>query len=438
MDTCTISGMPGGLTLQERRERWAAAREAFDGLGDQLWREGSAGLADVMHEVDSLVVAGEAARVVVTAEAMARGEPGSGEQPLTPVQWVRRHAPSLRAGGAGQVVATAEAFAVAGLAPVKEAVLSGVLPVRSAAVVVAEAEKLRPLLAEGAVPAVLDGLVTMAVSHGPRGCRMLRPELLARHGLDGQLQAEQDGMKRFVELSQPHVDESGLAEYVLTLDAEGRAVLEGALAPLSAPRPVEGERDLRPSGRRRGEALVQLVRRAVERADRGPRQTKSQLFVTVDLETLRTGLRGAGVTTGGPESGVVLGPETVRRLACDATIIPAVMGAAGAVVDLGTDVRLFTVAQTRRLWLRDGGCTYPGCDMPAQWTDAHHLVHWADGGPTDLDNAALLCERHHTIVHTRRYAGRQVRDSTGERVEWDLRAGSYDELLAVRAAREPA
>ena len=144
------------------------------------------------------------------------------------------------------------------------------------------------------------------------------------------------------------------------------------------------------------------------------------------------------MTTGGPESGVVLGPETVRRLACDATIIPAVMGAAGAVVGLGTDVRLFTVAQTRRLWLRDGGCTYPGCDMPAQWTDAHHLVHWADGGPTDLDNAALLCERHHTIVHTRRYAGRLVRDSTGERVEWDVRAGSYDELLAVRAAREPA
>ncbi len=430
--------MPGGLTLQERRERWAAAREAFEGLGDELWREGSTGLVEVMEEVDALVVAGEAARVVVTAEAVARGEPGSGDQALTPVQWVRRHSPSLKAGGAGQVVVAAEAFAVAGLAPVKEAVLSGALPVRSAAVVVSEAEKLRPLLVDGAEPAVLDGLIAMAVSHGPRGCRMLRPELLARHGLDGRLQAEQDGMKRFVELSQPRIDENGLAQYLLTLDVEGRTALEAALGPLSAPRPVDGERDLRPSGRRRGEALVQLVRRAVERADSGPRHTKSQLFVTVDLETLRNGVRGAGVTTGGPESGVLLAPETVRRLACDATIIPAVMGVAAAVVDLGADVRLFTAAQAKRLWLRDGRCTYPGCDMPAQWTDVHHLVHWADGGPTDLDNAALLCERHHTIVHTRRYAGQRAHDPAGERVAWDLRPGSYDELLARLAAREPA
>ncbi|HEY7719569.1 MAG TPA: HNH endonuclease, partial [Pedococcus sp.] len=77
----------------------------------------------------------------------------------------------------------------------------------------------------------------------------------------------------------------------------------------------------------------------------------------------------------------------------------------------------------------------------------HHLVHWADGGASDLDNAALLCGRHHTTVHTRRLAGRLVRegagtgsgggrggDGGGERVEWDLTRGSYDDLLARRAA----
>ena len=76
--------------------------------------------------------------------------------------------------------------------------------------------------------------------------------------------------------------------------------------------------------------------------------------------------------------------------------------------------------------------------MPAQWADAHHLIHWADGGPSDLSNAALLCERHHTVVHTRRYAGRLVEDEGGARVEWDRRVGSYDELLAGLAARQPA
>ena len=68
----------------------------------------------------------------------------------------------------------------------------------------------------------------------------------------------------------------------------------------------------------------------------------------------------------------------------------------------------------------------------------HHLVHWADLGPSDLANAALLCDRHHTIVHNRRYAGRVVKDAHGERVEWDLARGSYDDLLARRAAQEPA
>ena len=298
--------------------------------------------------------------MVVAAEAMARGETGSGALALTPVAWVRRHAPSTVAGGAGQVVALAEAFAVSGNAVVKDAVMSGVLPVRSAAVVVAEADRLRPLLADGAEPAVLDGLIAMAVEHGPRGCRMVRPRLLATYGLDGQLQAEQDRGKRFVSLSQPRVDELGLAEYRLTLDVEGRAVLEAALGPLSAPKPLDGERDLRTSDRRRGEALVTLVRRAVAAGADAPSSQKATLVVTVDLETLRSGLTGAGEAFGGTESGTLLAPETVRRLACDGAVLPAVLGECGEVVDLGRMKRLFTAGQVRRLWLRDRHCTLPG------------------------------------------------------------------------------
>lgn len=415
-----------------------AACEGLDGLGSELWRAGATDLEEVMAEADRMVAAGEAARAVVLAEALSRGETGSGALALTPVQWVRRHAPSTRAGGAAQVVSVAQAFAVGGSSAVKDAVLSGELPVRSAAVVIAEADRLRPLLADGAEALVVDGLIRMAVDHGPRGCRMLRPRLLAEYGRDGELQREQDAAKRFVSLSQPRVDQLGLAEYRLTLDPEGRAVLEAALGPLSAPQPVEGERDLRSSDRRRGEALVQLVRRAVAAGEMTPKGVKSQLFVTVDLETLRNGVTGAGETLGGADAGDLLAPETVRRLACDAMIIPTVLGSASEVLDLGLQVRLFTAAQTRRLWLRDRHCTYPGCGMPGQWCDAHHLVHWADGGPSDLSNAALLCERHHTIVHSRRYAGRLVEGDAGTWVEWDLTVGAYDQQLAVESAREPA
>ena len=178
---------------------------------------------------------------------MRRGETGSGALALTPVQWVRRHAPSTRAGGSAQVVAVAQAFAVGGRSAVKDAVLSGRLPVRSAAVVVSEADKLAPLLADGVEPTVVDGLVEVAVEHGPSACRMLRARLLADYGRDGELQREQDAAKRFVSLSRPHVDELGLAEYRLTLDPEGRAVLEAALGPLSAPQPLDGDRDSPPA-----------------------------------------------------------------------------------------------------------------------------------------------------------------------------------------------
>ncbi len=427
----------------------AAACDALSGLGAELWRAGSAELAAVMGEVDRLVVLGEAARVEVTGEALRRGEPGSGARAMTPVQWVRAHAPSTRAGGAAQVVAVAEAFAVSGLAAVKAAVVSGVLPVRSAAVVVAEAERLRPLLAEGVEPSVVDGLVRMAVEHGPRGCREVRPRLLAEFGRDGELQAEQDRGKRFISLSQPRVDALGVAEYRLTLDVEGRTVLEAALGPLSAPMPVEGERDLRSSDRRRGEALVTLVRRAVAAGGVTSTNQKSTLVVTVPLEVLQSAVSGAGEAFGGTESGTLLAPETIRRLACDAAVLPVVLSCESEVVDVGRLKRLFTAGQVRRLWFRDRHCTYPGCDVPGQWCDAHHLVHWADHGPTDLENAGLLCERHHTVVHARRLAGRVVHGPAGTRVEWDLRFGSYDELLArmhatgqllpgLVAAREPA
>lgn len=450
------------LTLAQHRERLAAALESLRALEGVVWQAPSitfathdddqlqvnagaeadvhpspGGLAALLGEVDALGGACDAARVTVTAEAVARGESSGGAASLTTTQWVLHHAPTTRAGGAGQVVALAVAFAKPANAAVKTAVDTGRLPVRSAATVVSEADKLRPLLADGAESAVLDGLIAMAADHGPRGCRLVRPALLARYGLDGALQREQDSGKAFVSLSQPYDSPTGVFDYHLTLDAEGRAVLEAALGPLSAPRPAEGERDLRSADRRRGDALVQLVRRAVAADGTSGKNTSTTLFLTMEWESLRDET-GAARTLGGLDAGTMLAPETVRRLACDASVIPVVLGSAGEVLDLGRSVRFFSPAQTRRLWLRDGGCTYPGCGAPPTWTDAHHLVHWTDFGPSDLTNAALLCGRHHTTVHQRRLAGMVVRGPGGEHVEWDLVRGSYDALMARRAAREPA
>jgi hypothetical protein len=442
----TVAGMEAVLTLTQHRERFAAALESLRALEGVLWQVPSTGsgpgpgqgLARLLREVDDLGGACDAARVTVTAEAIARGETGGGAMARTATQWVRDHAPSTRGGGAGQVVALAGAFMKPVNAAVKVALHSGRLPVRSAAVVVLEAERLRPALAPGAEPHVLEGLIAMAAVHGPRGCRLVRPALLARYGRAGQLQLEQDHAKRFVALSQPIEDGTGVAEYRLSVDPEGRAVLEAALGPLSAPRPIGGERDVRTSDQRRGEALITLVRRAVAAGEGLGSSSKAQLIVTMDWQSLASGIRGAGRTLGGSDADTVLAPETVRRLGCDASLVPVVLCSEGEILDQGRAVRFFTPAQTRRLWLRDGGCTYPGCSMPPHWADAHHLVHWADFGPSDLDNAALLCERHHTVVHSRRLAGQLVHEPSGEHVSWDLTLGSYDQLLARRAAQEPA
>ncbi|MGL5862492.1 MAG: HNH endonuclease signature motif containing protein, partial [Phycicoccus sp.] len=132
------------------------------------------------------------------------------------------------------------------------------------------------------------------------------------------------------------------------------------------------------------------------------------------------------------------GPGQLRKVACDTTLIPYVLGSAGEIIDQGVAVRLYTRAQRRRLWMRDGGCTYPGCTAPGTWCRAHHVQHWADSGPTDLHNAALLCERHHTIVHTRRLWAevRERPDQHGRYVTWDPHNGSYDRALAGIRERE--
>jgi hypothetical protein len=91
---------------------------------------------------------------------------------------------------------------------------------------------------------------------------------------------------------------------------------------------------------------------------------------------------------------------TLELLACNATIRAAVLAPGGAMLDLGRAQRLATAAQKTALLVRDGGCVIPGCVVPGDACDAHHVVWWSRGGPTDLDNLALVCGRHHDEVHS--------------------------------------
>ncbi|WP_328365769.1 HNH endonuclease [Micromonospora zamorensis] len=177
-----------------------------------------------------------------------------------------------------------------------------------------------------------------------------------------------------------------------TLDAETAALLRAAIDPLSAP---AGPDDQRCAGQRRHDALADVCRLALrtgELPDHGG--DLAQIVVTTSYNTLTRQL-GDGAL----DLGLHLTPETVRRLACDAAILPAVLAGTGQVLDVGRQRRLITGPLRRALVLRDRGCAFPGCDRPPRWCDAHHIHHWADGGPTNLNNAVLLCGHHHRHLH---------------------------------------
>jgi hypothetical protein len=91
-----------------------------------------------------------------------------------------------------------------------------------------------------------------------------------------------------------------------------------------------------------------------------------------------------------------------------------VLGSAGQVLDAGRSRRLATGSLRRALAVRDRGCAHPDCDRPPRWTDAHHLLSWADGGGTSLDNLVLLCRHHHRLVHAGEWGVRLGADQLPE------------------------
>jgi hypothetical protein len=168
------------------------------------------------------------------------------------------------------------------------------------------------------------------------------------------------------------------------LDAFGGAALRTALEPLAH---KSGEHDKRERGQRLADALVEL-------ASGGPHPASIQ--VTSSVETL-LGLAGAAAAD--MEFSLPISSKIVERLACDCSVTRVLLDSESAVIDVGRAKRVVSGPARRALTARDGTCRWPGCDRPASWTAAHHVVHWIHGGTTDLDNLILLCHRHHWMVH---------------------------------------
>src|SRR5215207_5887476 len=257
--------------MQERRAALASARAALTGIGSVLWQESGVELGSVLQEVDDLGRRVEAARVAIVEEAMTRGEMRSHTGPpsgsagtidevaagLVGVAWVREWAPTMKAGGAAAMVRLTEQLRSHERSQLREAVLSGRVGVRNAAVCVREMDRLTPRLCAEAVPAVWGALIQLGSQFGPREIRAIRPACWPSTARTGSFSTSRTEPARNTALSQPHDAGDGTFEYRLRLDAEGKTVLEAALGPLAAPRPADGVPDTRGSDRRRSDALIE-------------------------------------------------------------------------------------------------------------------------------------------------------------------------------------
>ncbi len=290
----------------------------------------------------------------------------------------------------------------------------------------------------------VDALLAEATTRDENGLHQVTEQILAMIDQDGSLSDPPEERAELVIGARRGDGLTPIRGLLAPLTAEQ---LRAAVDALSTPQPIdEHTPDPRPAPLRREQALGEILHRHLT-AGAGPRDggVRPQVIVTIRHDDLfpvgwRSGPAGPGVAPGsfvrgcaivddsrdGPRPGAgpgggsawsdysgVQSISLARTLACDAAIIPQVLGTDSVVLDQGRAVRLFTAAQRRAIATRDKGCAFPGCDIPPAWTDAHHIVWWSNGGTTDVSNGILLCRRHHTVIHHGRW--RIDTDPTGGR-----------------------
>ena len=239
-------------------------------------------------------------------------------------------------------------------------------------------------------------LCEAATAGEPRLVARLGREIQQRLDPDGEEPRDTDPVRPQRRLDICEKRDGGIAGS-FDLDTETGALLTNLLSPLTEPRPATEEEgpDIRSPAERRGDAFADILRLAIRCPDVPSEAGEpATLLVSVTLDQLKTGL-GHGLLDGYE----ALTASHIRRMACDAKVVPVVLGSKSETLDIGRATRVVPRRIRRALIRRDRGCTFPACSRKAKWTEAHHIIPWAHGGPTALSNLTLLCSHHHHLLH---------------------------------------
>ncbi|MEO6702753.1 MAG: DUF222 domain-containing protein [Jatrophihabitantaceae bacterium] len=286
---------------------------------------------------------------------------------------------------------------------VAEAQAEGSLSVEQARAIVTSLQRIPLTVAPAEIDTAELSLVQAAESLRPHQLGQLGERILAYLDPDGMLasEAEQQRLRSLALIR----NSDGTYELHGHLTGLCGALLEALLNAKAAPRPAEdGTPDQRSHTQRMHDALEEFAGFAIRRTELTDSGAPVQVIITMTAEQFHD--RDGWAQT---SFGQLITTDAALRLADEAALALLIRDARGAVLAEGRTKRIATRAQTVALIARDQGCSFPDCGQPPEWTQRHHVVAWADGGATDLDNLTLgiltLSEgqhRHRQPRHARR------------------------------------
>ena len=370
------------------------------GLGQvEAWTVPDDELAGLARGLDLAARLVEAQSMRIAAEAGSRGLPGKrGHAGL--MGWIREQTPALSPRVAAARAARTERLftsaAAAELAPTRAALLDGDICAGHADVVATTVQALLPpsvpadLVPAETLAAAQDFLLGEAAHFDPTQLKRLGAYL--RHRLDPEaddrLTRDEDARHRRRGLTLA-TTKDGMVHLEGLLTARTGAALRTAIDAASAPQPAtDGTPDPRTAAQRRHDALHHLADTVIG-ADQLPSTHGSPYRVVVEVPW--ASLQGDSASTAGAApatlpDGTRLSRASLDEILCDAELVPVLTDPLGNPLDVGRTQRLFTPRQRQALAHRDKGCSYPRCSAPSEWSHAHHLVPYSEGGRTDLSN----------------------------------------------------